>query len=298
MTDAPVSAPVSDRRLVPPRFAKTADGTAYRVFGAGEPLVLMHGGAGSWEHWVLSVDALAAAFRVVALDLPGYGDSDRPEWDIPTEDYLAEVADAVAEICGDAPRIHLAGFSFGGLVAAATAVALGPRAASLSMTGGAGYGPPTGRTFTLESRRKLAKRLGRAPTEQELRDMHAENLAKLMVWDRTKIDDWAIDMQFRNVERTRFDSRRLSWSADTPALIGDLTCPVAVIYGEHDAAAVPPIEHRFALCHAVRHDVETHVIPGCGHWAMYEAPEALNALLLDFHRRACPQTAQKESAAP
>ncbi len=230
--------------------------------------------------------ALAAAFRVIALDLPGYGDSDRPEWDISTDDYLAEVVGAVEEICAGAGRIHLAGFSFGGLVAAATAVALGPRAGSLSMTGGAGYGPPQGRTFTLESRRRLGKRLGRAPTAQELRDMHAENLAKLMLWDRAKIDDWAIDMQFRNVERTRFDSRRLSWSGDTPSMIGRLACPVAVIYGAHDAAAIPPVEERFALCRAARPDVETHVIPDCGHWAMYEAPEATNALLLDFHRRA------------
>lgn len=285
--------PEPDRRHAVTPSAKTATGVAYRSFGAGEPLVLMHGGAGSWEHWILSVDPLAEAFRVIALDLPGYGESERPEWDIPVEEYLEEVAVAVTEICPEAPRIHLSGFSFGGLVAAATAVPLGPRAGSLSMIGGAGYGPPTGRGFTLESRRRLAKRLGRAPTRQELRDMHAENLAKLMIRDRTKIDDWAIDMQLRNVERTRFDSRRLSWSGDTPELIGRLACPVAVIYGEHDAAAIPPPEERFALCRAARPDVETHLIPGCGHWAMYEAPEAVNALMLDFHGRACQPEAAK-----
>jgi pimeloyl-ACP methyl ester carboxylesterase len=276
----------ADRRRAPPPFRKTAGGVAWRGFGAGEPLVLMHGGAGSWEHWLPSVDVLAARFRVIALDLPGYGDSDRPEWDISNDEYLAEVAGAVREICAGAPRVHLSGFSFGGLVAAATAVALGSRAASLSMVGGAGYGPPTGRGFTLESRRRLAQRLGRAPTVVELREMHAGNLAKLMIWDRAKIDDWAIDMQLRNVERTRFDSRRLSWSGDTPALIARLVCPVAVLYGEQDAAAIPPVAERFALCRAARPDVETHLIPACGHWAMYEAPGAVNALLLDFHGRA------------
>ncbi len=115
--------------------------------------------------------------------------------------------------------------------------------------------------------------------------MHAENLARLMLWDRSRIDDWAIDMQFRNVERTRFDSRRLSWAGDTPRLIGALTCPVKVIYGEHDAAAIPVIAERFEMCRATRPDIETQVIPACGHWAMYEAPEVVNALLLDFHRR-------------
>ena len=278
--------PAFDRRYVETPFRQTANGTAFRVFGAGVPLVLMHGGAGSWEHWVRNVDALAKAFQVIAIDQPSYGDSTRVEWEISNQDYLTVVADAVAEICGNARRIHVAGFSFGGLIAAATAVALGPRAASLSMTGGAGYGPPTGRGFTLESRRRLAERLGRKPTEQELRAMHADNLGKLMIWNRAKIDDWAIDMQFRNVERTRFDSRRLSWTDDTPRLIGELTCPVKVIYGEHDAAAIPGIEERFARCRAARSEVETHIIRDCGHWAMYEAPETVNALLLDFHGRA------------
>jgi pimeloyl-ACP methyl ester carboxylesterase len=279
-------APDFDRRFTETPFRQTANGVALREFGAGEPLVLMHGGAGSWEHWVRNVDRLATAFRVIAIDQPSYGDSASVEPDISNDDYLAVVADAVAEISGDAPRIHLAGFSFGGLVAAATAVALGPRAASLTMTGGAGYGPPTGRGFTLESRRRLAERLDRAPTDAELRAMHTDNLAKLMIRDRAKIDDWAIAMQFRNIERTRFDSRRLSWAGDTPRLIGELTCPVKVIYGEHDVAAIPSIANRFEMCRATRPDIETHIIPACGHWAMYEAPETVNALLLDFLGRA------------
>ncbi len=283
-------APEFDRRFTETPFRQTANGVAYRSFGAGEPLVLMHGGAGSWEHWVRNVDRLASVFRVVAIDQPSYGDSAGVDPDLSNDDYLAVVADAVAEICGDAPRIHLAGFSFGGLIAAATAVALGPRAASLTMTGGAGYGPPKGRDFTLDSRRRLTERLGRAPTAPELRAMHAENLARLMLWDRAKIDDWAIAMQFRNVERTRFDSRRLSWTGDTPRLIGELTCPVKVIYGEHDAAAIPAIAVRFEMCRAARPNietpVETHIIPACGHWALYEAPDTVNALLLDFHGRA------------
>lgn len=279
-------APAIDRRHIETPFRQTANGTAWREFGIGDPLVLMHGGAGSWLHWVMNVDSLAEWFRVIAIDQPSYGDSSRVEWDISNDDYPGVVADAVREICGDSPRIHLAGFSFGGLIAAATAVALGPRTGSLSMTGGAGYGPPTGRGFTLDSRRRLAERLGRAPTEDELRTMHADNLAKLMIWDRSKIDDWAVDMQLRNVERTRFDSRRLSWAGDTPRLIGQLTCPVMVVYGEHDAAAIPGIKERFAMCRAVRPDVRTHVIPNCGHWAMYEAPDTVNDLLHDFHGRA------------
>ena len=281
---------ILDRRHVETPCRRTTEGVAWREFGpdagGGEPLVLLHGGAGSWLHWVRNVDALAGRFRVLAVDAPAYGDSAPVPDDITDERYLELFREAVDEMTGAAPRVHLAGFSFGGYVAAELAVRLGDRTASLSMTGGAGYGAPKGRPFTLDSRRRLRERLGRAPTEAELRAMHRENLLKLMIWDERKIDDWAVTMQHRNVSRTRFDSRRLSWVGGTPELIGRLRCPVLVVYGEHDAAAIPPVAERIAQCRAARPDVEAHIIPDCGHWAMYEAPEVVNRLLLSFHGRA------------
>lgn len=274
---------VTDRRLVETPFERTSGGVAYRTFGDGPPLVLFHGGAGSWLHWVLNVDALASRFRVLALDQPSYGDSATIPWDTEVAAYLDLCAAALDEVTGDAPRVHLAGFSFGGFIAADMAVRLGPRLAALSMTGGAGYGKPVGRDFVLGSRRKLADALGREPTAAELRDMQADNLAKLMIWDRAKIDDWAIDMQVRNVAQMRFDSRKLSWLDGTPDRLAHVTAPTLVVYGEHDAASIPPVAERFRRCRAAKPDVQTELIPDCGHWAMYEAPATVNRLLLDFH---------------
>ena len=276
---------VSDRRHVETPFQKTGNGVAYRAFGQGEPLVLLHGGAGSWLHWVLNVDALASRFRVLAIDQPSYGDSEAVDWETPVDDYLARVEAALCEMTDDAPRVHLAGFSFGGYIAADMAVRLGPRTASLAMIGGAGYGKPEGRGFTLDSRRRLAERLGREPEDQEIWSMQKANLGKLMIWDKARIDDWAVDMQVLNVARTRFDSRRLSWADGTPERVGQLDCPVLVAYGAHDAAAIPPIPDRIARCRAAKPDVESAIIPDCGHWAMYEAPDQVNRLLLDFHGR-------------
>ncbi|HET7409469.1 MAG TPA: alpha/beta hydrolase [Paracoccaceae bacterium] len=277
---------VPDRRHVETPARRTRGGTAWREFGAGEPLVLLHGGAGSWLHWVRNVDALAERFRVIAVDCPAYGDSEPVPEDITDEGYLELLRGEIGEMIGDAPRVHFAGFSFGGYIAPQMAVRFGARSASLSMTGGAGYGPPEGRPFTLDSKRRLARRLGRQPTADELCAMDRDNLAKLMLWDEAAIDDWAVDMQRRNVERTRFDSRRLSWCEGTPELIGRLSCPVMVVYGEHDAAAIPPPAERFERCRAARPDVVTRLIPECGHWAMYETPEVMNRLMLDFHSRA------------
>lgn len=277
--------PIDLRQLEPP-FEKTSHGVAYRVFGVGEPLVLTHGGAGNWQHWVHNVDALARQFRVLAIDQPCYGDSDAVPWDTPEEAYLDLCHRAVEEMTDGAERVHLGGFSFGGYIAAEVAVRMGARAASLSMTGGAGYGRPFGRGFTLGSKKKLREALGREPSPGELREMHAGNLGKLMLWDKTLIDDWATEMQYRNVERTRFDSRRLSWADGTPDCVARLHCPVMIVYGEHDAACIPPIAERIARCRAVKPDLESHILPDCGHWAMYEAPDRVNDLMIGFHGRA------------
>ena len=279
-----------DPRLTKAPVAWTTNGTAYHEIDRNDlsedrrpPLVLLHGGAGSWEHWVLNVDALATGFRVLAVDLPCYGDSEAVPWDTPVEDYLTTVETALREMTECATKVHFSGFSFGGFIAADMAVRFGARTGSLSMIGGAGYGKPEGRPFTLDSRKRMAERLEREPIESELLAMHRENLGKLMIWDKAKIDDWAVAMQARNVARTRFDSRRLSWADGTPSRVGQLSCPVAVIYGEHDAAAIPPIAQRFALCRAAKPDVRTELVPDSGHWAMYEAPEAINRLMLEFH---------------
>ena len=279
---------VADRRHVETPCRRTAAGVAYRVFGNGEPLVLLHGGAGSWLHWVRNVDALARRFRVLAVDAPAYGDSAAVPDDITNEGYLQLFRAAVDEMAEGAARIHLAGFSFGGYVAAQLALRFGERTASLSMTGGAGYGAPRGAALHARTRRRrLARRLGRAPSEAELRAMHAENLAKLMIRDRSKIDDWAVGMQHRNVARTRFDSRRLSWARRHARLIGRLVLPGAGRLWRARRRRDPADRSSgFARCRAARPDVETRLIPDCGHWAMYEAPEVVNRLLLDFHGRA------------
>ena len=284
-TEQTMTEPRIDPSLAATAPEKTSGGVAFRSFGQAAPLVLFHGGAGNWHHWIRNVEALSARFRVIALDQPCYGDSDALDWDTPTELYLEHCHRAVDEITGGASGVHLAGFSFGGYIAAEIAVRLGTRTASLSMTGGAGYGKPVDRGFTLDSRRKLRERLGREPVDAELDAMHADNLGKLMLWDKTLIDGWVTAMQRRNVERTRFDSRRLSWADGTPDCVGRLSCPVMIVYGDHDAAAVPPIHERIARCQAVKPDLESHIIPDCGHWAMYERPEAVNTLMLGFHGR-------------
>src|SRR5438552_16610728 len=57
----------------------------WHVFGRGEPLVLLHGGTGSWLHWVRNIEPLSADFMLLVPDIPGSGESANPEPPITAE---------------------------------------------------------------------------------------------------------------------------------------------------------------------------------------------------------------------
>jgi len=59
---------------IPPR-SRTAGGAAYVRLGAGAPIVLLHGVGMRIEAWGPQIDRLARQWQVIAVDLPGHGDS-------------------------------------------------------------------------------------------------------------------------------------------------------------------------------------------------------------------------------
>ncbi|MGZ8795668.1 MAG: alpha/beta fold hydrolase, partial [Gaiellaceae bacterium] len=87
----------------------------YHVGGEGEPLLLLHGLAGSTGNWVEMLPELVKRHRVVAVDLPGHGRSGPLPRGASTADFAA-VAAAVLEAEDCRPAV-VAGHSFGGLVA-------------------------------------------------------------------------------------------------------------------------------------------------------------------------------------
>src|SRR5712692_7434835 len=85
--------------------ALAGDGSfVWRSWGAGPPLVLLHGASGSWTHWIRNVLPLAGRFRVLVPDMPGYGDSDAPP-EPHTADALADLVVAGIEQMLPAPAV-------------------------------------------------------------------------------------------------------------------------------------------------------------------------------------------------
>jgi len=261
----------------------TSGGVAWIKYGTGPLFLLFHGGAGSWNHWVDNIPALARHFTVIGIDGPGFGASADTDRDQEVQSYLDLVRSAVDEITAGADEVRVGGFSFGGLVASAVTAHLGDRAAGLTLVGSAGFRRPERRRLSLKSLRALKEELGRELTEADIRGQHAANLGQLMIWVPEKIDDRAIDLQAANVDRTRFDSRPYSWSNLTPEYLRQTDCPFQIIYGDHDTSVGSDLEYRIQTALAARPDGEAEILPNCGHWSMYEAADGVNGLMIDFH---------------
>ena len=246
---------------------------AWRRFGEGRPLVLVHGGHGSWLHWVRNIDALSAAHSVWLPDLPGYGDSD-PIDSSGIDEILDATIYSIDRLIGAARPVDLCGFSFGGLVASRVAASRG-HVRKLAVIGSAGHG--------LESRYRLEMRNWRLAREPAaLWSALRNNLAALMIHDPRGIDALALEVHRACCTATRFRSRTISRSGLLAPILEGVDAPVLLVWGEHDVTTQPEAAARSIA--GRREGIEWRIVPGAGHWAQYERADAVNQLLLDWFR--------------
>ena len=104
----------------------------WRVWGEGPPLVLLHGGYGSWRHWIKNIGPLSQRRRVFVADNPGLGDSASVPLPHSGEKLAAVIVEGIDQIIPVPERFDLVGFSFGGLLGGHVASMMGDRAISWS----------------------------------------------------------------------------------------------------------------------------------------------------------------------
>lgn len=255
--------------LAAARRAETPNGAGRMVWHlwgdqAGVPLVLLHGGAGSWRHWVRNIADLARDFHVLAGDIPGLGDSDTPPEPHTAERVSGIIADGITALLGTA-RYHLAGFSFGGVMAGCVAARHGGQVRSVSIAGSGGLGLARGVTPLMKVRH----------LEGEARiAAHRHNLASLMIADPAKIDAAALEIQDWNTRHSRLRTPLISRSPALYDALGAISAPLAGIYGERDATCLPDLAARAAVFRERQPGASFEVIAGAGHWVQYEAADA------------------------
>lgn len=284
----------AQRYLVPFRGGHVA----WRRFGAGPALVLLHGGHGRWLHWARNIRAWATRHTVWVPDLPGYGESDAPPE--PTLASLVAVTmDTLDALVGHDEPVALAGFSFGGLVAAtmaaitASAAAAGTHADTdaigqatlspaarrapfthLALLGTGGHGGVRRPRGALRPWREAAARHDRAGLAEVMR----HNLLMHMLHEAASVDALALHIHTDACLRTRFHSKSISLAGGLGRALDAYRGPLLLAWGEHDVTADP--EAVTPILSAGREGCRTRILPGAGHWLPYERSEEINPWVL------------------
>ena len=247
----------------------------WRRWGSGPALVLLHGGTGSWTHWIHNVLALAKTHAVWAPDMPGYGDSASPPKNSPIAAIAAIVADGIQRLIAGGEKFDLVGFSFGGLVAGHLAAARPPGLRRMVLVGSGGLGLREGKKLPLLAWRHLKSASERSAA-------HRHNLARLMLLDAGRIDALALHIQSENAQRSRLNSGPFS-RGDTllePLSRLDPNVLLRGIWGRHDVTTEDRLSEVEPILRRADPAATVSVIEDAGHWVIFEQPDRFNTALL------------------
>ena len=257
--------------LQPFAWRRWPDTAIPRASNSGQrAVVLVHGFGGDLNNWLFNHPALAAERRVIALDLPGHGESAKAlqRGDL---DELSETVLALLDHL-DIAKAHLAGHSMGGAVSLNVARLAPQRVASLSLVASAGLGEAINGQYlqgfvTAANRNALKPQMVQLFADPAL--VTRQMLEDMLKFKRLEGVDQALQQlagALADGDRQRHDLR---------GVLGNH--PALVVWGGKDA--IIPASHAEGL------EAEVLVLPEAGHMVQMEAAEQVNQQLLAFLRK-------------
>jgi 2-hydroxy-6-oxonona-2,4-dienedioate hydrolase len=279
-----MTAPLTDEGTT--RFVETPSWKLkYNEAGEGHPVILLHGsgpGATGWSNFSPNIATLAEDFRVLALDAPGWGQSDAATSD--DYDHPAAVLELMDTL--GIEKAALVGNSMGGMTAITFAARYPDRISHLITMGpgsffsvpamfGAGDGPSEGLKILQEGYRnptpEVMKRL------VEIMAFSAENATDELAQQRA--DNAAARPDHLANFLDSFTRRGPVPTVATPEQITGITTKTLLIHGRDDR--VVHFEHSLRLVSMIA-DSRLVLINRCGHWAQLEHAEEFNRLVRSF----------------
>jgi len=257
----------------------------YVELGSGPPLVLVHGLSGAWQSWLEQIPHLAESRRVVAMDLPGFGASPLPPWDISISAYGRFVRDFCERL--GIERCSLVGNSMGGFIATEVAITEPERVDELVLVSAAGI------TWARAHRRpaEMLGRIGRAAAPLVLK-FQMSGIRRPGLRHRA----------FRGVFHDPGSLRReLLWENVVPALtsspgyfdalttlvgydirhrLEEIEVPTLIVWGRNDR--VVPVPAALAYQRRIGDNAELEIFDETGHVPQLERPVRFNRLLERF----------------
>ena len=256
-------------------------------FGAGTPLLMLHGGgpgASGPSNYVRNIGALAQHFRVLVPDLPGYGQSSKQ---VDAADPFGDQAGAMLGLLDalDIERAHVVGNSLGGACALRMALDAPQRVGRLVLMGPGGIGISQSQP-TDGLKRLLGYYAGEGPTFDKLRRFICEDL----VFDASQVSDAVLQERYAasidpevvahpplRAPKDLDAFKRLDFLLD--ARLPALTTPTLVMWGAEDRVNPPAgaaaLQQRMQAC-------DTVLFSRTGHWVQWERAAEFNAFVAGF----------------
>lgn len=272
------------------RFARIKEGDLdlqlhYNDAGSGpETVVMLHGsgpGASGWANFHRNVEPfVAAGFRVVLMDCPGWSKSDTVVSTGSRSDLNARALKGLMDAIG-LEKAHLVGNSMGGHSAVAFALANPQRVGKLVLMGG-GTGGQSPFVPQPTEGIKLIGALYRDPTIENLKRM-----MNVFVYDTSNLTETLFKTRLDNMltRRDHLENFVKSVEAnpkqfpDVGHRLGEIASPALLIWGRDDRFV--PLDVGLRLLAGLQ-KADLHVFSRCGHWAQWEHADKFNRLVLDF----------------
>ncbi len=250
----------------------------YRQRGKGEALLLVHGWNASSAMWALNLRGLSSARRVIAVDLPGHGDSGLPRGLEPDLDGYAGFLEDLRRAL-HLPSLELVGHSMGGCIALAYALRHPGRVSRLVLVG-------------TPARRQAMNRLSRLPVPgggmELLYRAQGPRLRKYMLKRSLarpgEVSPEALEENVRAAaaasgavfRSTASSVRKVSFAQDD---LAGLDLPVLLLWGEEDRTVGVKEAHRLK---GLLPRADLAFIPRSGHSPQLESPHLFDRLVLEF----------------
>jgi pimeloyl-ACP methyl ester carboxylesterase len=275
-------------RIEPQTITLDGDRVSYRIAGAGPLLLLVHGIAGSAETWKHVMPELARHVTVLAPDLLGHGESDKPraEYSLGAHtDMLRDLMDALGH-----RRATFVGQSLGGGIAMQLAYQSPERCERLVLVNSGGLGREVNvilRVLTLPAAEYLFP-LVCSPRLRDAGEVIATRLARMGVRSRpAKQEIWRSYSSLADPSTRQAFFRGLRDVVDpggqAVSALGRLSraasLPTLIVWGAQDPFI--PVSHAIAA-HAAIPGSRLEIFDGVGHYPHCEAPERFVEVLVDF----------------
>jgi 2-hydroxy-6-oxonona-2,4-dienedioate hydrolase len=272
------------------RFVRIKEGDLelqlhYNDCGRGdETVVMLHGsgpGASGWANFNRNIEPLVAAgYRVILMDCPGWSKSDPIVCTGSRSELNARALKGLMDAIG-LEKAHLIGNSMGGHSAVAFALANPTRVGKLILMGGGTGGASSFVPMPTEGI-KLIGALYRQPTIENLKRMMS-----VFVYDTSSLTEALFQARLDNMLTRRDHLENFVKSAeanpkqfpDVGHRLGEIAAQTLVIWGRDDRFV--PLDVGLRLVAGLQ-NAELHVFSRCGHWAQWEHADKFNRMVLDF----------------